>query len=432
MRIGIDGYNFSMPKGTGVATYGLSLSKALHDMGHSVEGVFGFDVGRQRDTRELLFFDGMGHGHRSEGRALMWRVAGELLSTIGGAQLHEVPLTTHVEKRGFDDRLPNFSRLSSAPYLFETSYARLKFFKSFLTVSVPNPPDIMHWTYPIPVRMKGSKNIYTVHDLVPLRLPYATLDDKQVYHRLVKWCVATGDHICTVSEASRDDILGRFPVPPEKVTNTYQTSPVPDDVAASNAADDARFVKGMFGLEQHGYFLFFGAIDPKKNINRIIDAFLTSGVKCPLVLVTARDWEKDQKVKAGVPSRLGSAIRSGGNILHIDYLPRSTLFRLIRTAKAVMFPSLFEGFGLPALEAIELGTPVIASNVSSLPEVVGEAGLLVDPYSTNDIAAAMRAIDDDGELHSRLVAAGRTQMAKFSEENYRARLAGMYAAALGC
>jgi glycosyltransferase involved in cell wall biosynthesis len=95
-----------------------------------------------------------------------------------------------------------------------------------------------------------------------------------------------------------------------------------------------------------------------------------------------------------------------------------------------MFPSLFEGFGLPALEAIQLGTPVIASNVSSLPEVVGDAGLLVDPYSIGDIGAAMRAVNFDEDLYARLIAAGPAQAAKFSESRYRDRLSAMYAATM--
>jgi glycosyltransferase involved in cell wall biosynthesis len=432
MRVAVDGYNMAMVHGTGVATYGVALAQTLQGMGTEVEGVFGLDVGRRPDTRELLFFDSLGDGHRATDSEIQRSIARQMLLGLTSAHLMDVPLTDQIEKRAFSTRLPTFSRLLSWPFLFEVAEIRFKYFRSVLTVTMKNPPDIMHWTYPIPIRMRGSKNIYTIHDLVPLRLPYATLDDKRYYYRLVRWCVEQGDHICTVSESSRDDILGRFPVSPEKVTNTYQTSPVPDDVAASSQAENALIVQHMFGLAERDYLLFFGAIDPKKNLHRIVDAYLTANPGCALVVVTARDWGMDKagrRKDAATPRDPLQFLKRPG-ILHLDYLPRSILFRLIRAARAVMFPSLFEGFGLPALEAIQLGTPVIASNLSSLPEVVGDAGLLVDPYDIRDIASAINVITKDQDCYARLCAAGAKQTNKFSEANYRARLSAMYAATM--
>jgi len=115
-------------------------------------------------------------------------------------------------------------------------------------------------------------------------------------------------------------------------------------------------------------------------------------------------------------------------IVQLQYLPRATLFRLIRSARTVLFPSLCEGFGLPALEAIQLGTPVISSNVSSLPEVVGDAGLLVNPYSTAEIAGAIKALDADDTLLERLQTAGPAQAARFTDAAWMERLRGLYAA----
>ncbi|MFD2498430.1 glycosyltransferase [Rhizorhabdus histidinilytica] len=216
---------------------------------------------------------------------------------------------------------------------------------------------------------------------------------------------------------------------PDKVTNSYQTAPVPAELLARDPAEDAGVVEGLFGLKRRGYFLFFGALDPKKNLARIIEAYLTSRSETPLVIVGARHWGTEQEArifgdqKKGV-SLYGEAAAKG--LVQLDYLPREMLLRLVRGAKAVMFPSLYEGFGLPALEAIRLGTPVISSTISSLPEVVGEAGLLVDPYDAGAIAQAMRALDEDPALAARLSAAAPAQAAKFSDEAYRARLAAMY------
>jgi glycosyltransferase involved in cell wall biosynthesis len=222
--------------------------------------------------------------------------------------------------------------------------------------------------------------------------------------------------------------LSLFPdTDPDKVTNSYQTAPVPAGLLAGDAAEDARIVEGLFGLERRGYFLFFGALDPKKNLARIIEAYVTSGSGTPLVIVGARHWGTEQESrifgKGGI-SLYGEATAKG--LVLLDYLPREMLLRLVRGARAVMFPSLYEGFGLPALEAIRLGTPVISSTTSSLPEVVGEAGLLVDPYDAQAIAGAMRALDEPG-VGEKLSAAAPAQAAKFSDGAYQARLAAMYA-----
>lgn len=433
LSIGIDGFNLALPRGTGVATYGFGLAQAIRDMGHETLGVFGVEIGKRADTHELVFYDNVGRERPPETRRQRrQRTRHELLQMLRSVTAIEVPTTDKVEKRAFAEKLPAFDRLVSLGGLFEIGDRRLRHLDRFLTLHVPNPPDIMHWTYPVPVRMAGAKNIYTLHDLVPLKLPYTTLDRKDDYHRLVRHCVASADHICTVSESSRDDILQLFPgISAEKVTNSYQTAPVPPAILDRDPAEDARFVEGMFGLGHRDYFLFFGALDPKKNLVRIIEAYLTSQSKTPLVIVGARHWGTEQESRlfgGGGIALYGGPTAQG--IRQLDYLPRSILLRLARGAKAVLFPSLYEGFGLPALESIRLGTPVISSTTSSLPEVVGDAGLLVDPYDSNAIAEAIRALDTNPAIAQRLIDAGPAQIAKFSEDAYRQRLAAMYARVL--
>ena len=115
-------------------------------------------------------------------------------------------------------------------------------------------------------------------------------------------------------------------------------------------------------------------------------------------------------------------------IHRVDYVSSSNLVGLIRGARAVVFPSLYEGFGLPVLEAMVLGTPVVASRAASLPEIAGDAALLVDPYDTDDIARAITTIVDDKDLRSELARRGRYQAAKFSVNNYRERVGALYSA----
>jgi glycosyltransferase involved in cell wall biosynthesis len=292
----------------------------------------------------------------------------------------------------------------------------------------------MHWTYPIPIEMEGARNIYTIHDLIPLRLPYTTLDRKRRYLKMVKMIGRRADHIVTVSETSKADILEIMDVPEAKVTNTYQA------VQAQGAAHAGPGVLGdvasTFGLVETGYFLFFGAIEPKKNVRRLIEAFLAADVASPLLIVGKKAWKFEQELRLlplaerqrrGAQSE--SAAGSQGKvqrILQLDHVPRSILINLIKGARALVFPSIYEGFGLPVLEAMQLGVPVITSNTSSLPEVAGDAALLVDPYDPADIAAAIRRVDAEAGLRNDLAARGRERAKLFSTEIYETRLCSLY------
>lgn len=427
IRIGIDGYNFAMPKGTGIATYGLNLARTLAGGGHQIEGLFGLHVGRDPRLRETLFFDRV--GQTQTGRVVFggrWRRrAGMVWATIHRGLTStalDVPLTNHVDKDSFVDKLPVFARLASAPGLFALAQRHFSVTGKFLPVRMENPPEIMHWTYPVPVRLEGARNIYTIHDLVPLRLPYTTLGDKPRFDRLLRACAAQADHLCTVSEFSRDDIIGQLAIDPSRVTNTYQTAFPPAKVSAETFEASARQVEGILGLSPRSFFLFFGALEPKKNLGRLIEAYLGLQCSTPLVLVGARAWLSEGDL-ALLPA-------DDPRIIRLDYLPRDLLVRLIRVARAVLFPSIFEGFGLPVLEAMQLGTPVLTSDRSSLPEVAGDAALLVDPYDTSSIAEGIRALDTDEDLRARLERDGPAQAAQFSDTVYLQRLEAMYTATL--
>lgn len=420
--IGIDGYNLALPHGTGVATYGNALAEAIRALGLGLDGVFGVPVGRDPAIRDVHLYEAIGRGLPARQSPRWLRPAIDRWALFKGLPLYPVNDRGLVERRGFEDRFPRFDRMFSAALLFERADLYFRSKRRFLTVEIENPPAIMHWTYPVPVRLAGARNIYTLHDLVPLKLPFATLDTKRVYHRIVEQCVTDGTHIVTVSESSRNDILAMFDVSPNKVTNTYQHAPVP-------AIADPEDVTGVFGLRQGDFFLYFGAIEPKKNIPRLIEAFLSVDTNAPLVIVGARAWQKDEEL------RLMEAVgRSGGagarRIVQLDYLPRRLLMKLAAAAKAVLFPSLYEGFGLPVLEAMQLGTPVVTSAMGSLPEVAGDAALLVDAYDVSALAEAIRRIDTDPALRARLSALGRRQAARFSLDRHRRVLHDVYSRVL--
>lgn len=429
INIGIDGYNFAIPKGTGIATYGFNLARTLSDAGHRIEGVFGLHVGSDPGLRETLFFDRIGKeqtGRRVFG-SRMRRRFGMARATIDpwlSPTAIDVPLTDKVDKDAFADKLPHFDRLVTSPGLFQSAQRHFSTTGRLLTLHVERPPEIMHWTYPVAVRIEGARNVYTIHDLVPLRLPYTTLGDKPRFDRLFRAVCRTADHICTVSDYSRDDILGQTGLDPARVTNTYQTAILPAHIASETAEASAAIVRNTLGLAPRGYYLFFGSLEPKKNLGRLLEAYLRLDLSTPLVIVGARAWLNEGEMSLLPPEESDDGRR---RIIRLDYLSRDLLLRAIRSAKAVLFPSISEGFGLPALEAMQLGTPVLTSNRSSLPEVAGEAAELVDPYDADAIARGILRLDRDDALRARLSEKGPLQAERFSPASYLARLEAMYA-----
>ena len=422
LRIGIDGYNLAMHRGTGVATYGYSLATTLAEAGHSVEGLFGLEVGRNPATREARFVEALRrHQLKARNRRDAARLVLKAAPPSLKARAHDVPPGDLLARGDFPQRLPPFSRLASAADLFMVANRHFKLHRRFVMLEMEDPPEIMHWTYPVPVTLKGARNIYTLHDLVPLLLPHTTLDMKPNYRRLVQRCVDEGAHICTVSEASRRDIVALLHANPEHVTNTYQTSLAP----AVEPSGDA-FAGPLAGLTSGGYFLFFGAIEPKKNVGRLIDAYRSLETETPLLIVGPRAWQSETEL-ARLPAHGALDGPVGERIVQIDFLPRPALLQLIRSARAVLFPSLYEGFGLPVLEALQLGAPVLTSTAGSLPEVAGDAAVLVDPLDVASIADGMRALDHDDALRRRLADEGPRQAERFAPGPYLRRLEAMYA-----
>jgi glycosyltransferase involved in cell wall biosynthesis len=428
----IDGFNLALPRGTGVATYGYSLAVAAAEQGWQVDGLYGLRAPFNRRLRDVMFYESLGAGHETSSPIYgspTW--AREMLALVKGRRAREIPIGGRVLSRQFDNRLPAFDRLFTAPDLFDLAGRNFRRTGTFLTIHVPKPPAIMHWTYPFPARVAGARNIYTLHDLVPLKLPYASLDNKRYYYKLMRAVVRKADHLCTVSEASKADIISFFPRAARKITNTYQSVRSIGAPQAESTEELAASLRSIFNLEYKNYFLFYGAVEPKKNVARLIEAYLSLASKTPLVVVGTRAWGSETELRLLQRDEVQPLRATFRNVRRIDYLPRSLLLPLIRGAKAVTFPSLYEGFGLPVLEAMMEGTPVLTGDTSSLPEVAGDAALMVDPYRPRDIAAGLHALDTDPELRARLSAAGLIQAQNFSMTRYRERLSAMYANVLG-
>ncbi|MEM1052124.1 MAG: glycosyltransferase family 1 protein [Pseudomonadota bacterium] len=419
----IDGYNLALAKGTGIATYARNLCEEVSGLGHEVSVLYGERIAEDDDSllREISFFDPI-ELPKGKFRKVTRAIRSGARSPFDPSP-RELDFSGKVVPHAFAERLPTCNRIFNSEDIFHRANAGFAIGRGFSRVNMPAPVDLAHWTYPLPIGVKGAANIYTMHDLVPLRLPYTTLDNKRTYLKLVRRIAARADHIVTVSECSRRDIIDLLGVSEDRVTNTYQSVALPDELLKFSDEEVARIVEGGFDVGYRDYFLFWGSIEPKKNIHRMIEGYLASGVETPLVMVGARSWKSEEELRLVKESGKHGKSR----IIQLSYCPQGTLTNLIRGAKAALFPSLYEGFGLPALEAMTLGTPVIGSNTGSLPEVIGEAGLQVDPYDSKAIAAAFSRMDTDEALRRELSAKGKAQAELFSPSAYRKRLDALYA-----
>jgi glycosyltransferase involved in cell wall biosynthesis len=419
--------NLELEQGTGVSTYARNLSVMLHELGHRVHVVYGRDLrSRPRESYDdIEFFDAVGESPPRFDRFIRRYQSLALPALAGSLKVRELHFSGCVDHRQYGNRLPEFDRIYNGRNLFQHAYRHFKLYRKFLTVTGQDGIDIMHWTYPIPARVAGAKNIYTIHDLVPLKLPHTTLDDKRAYLALVQAIASDADLIVTVSEQSKRDIVAIAGASPEKVEVTYQAVEVPARLKDTTNEAVAREIKGTFGLEPDGYFLFLGAIEPKKNVGRLIEAYLGCNLSIPLVIAGPRAWmvEKELRIWQGlIDAKLGSARR----IRMLGYVPYSALVYLMRGARALVFPSLYEGFGLPPLEAMSVGCPVITSNTGSLPEVCGDAALYVDPYQVAEIKEAILALADNEDMRQEMRKKGLEQVKRFSTAVYRGRLQEMY------
>jgi len=250
------------------------------------------------------------------------------------------------------------------------------------------------------------KTVVTVHDIVHRLYPNTmALRNLLVERLLMRWSLLRADCIITDSRSTASDIQKSYRVDSKKINTIHLGIPV---LPKSTTVD----VNTNTGLPSK-YFLFVGTLDPRKNFEHIFKAFElihpgSQGVD--LVIVGGEGWKNKAFLRRLKTHPLNRCIHLTG------YVSRDRLVSFYKKALCLLFPSLYEGFGLPILEAMACGTPVITSNVSSMPEVAGEAALLVNPYDVSALAKAMQEIVMNGKLRERLRIKGFERVKKFSWE----------------
>jgi glycosyltransferase involved in cell wall biosynthesis len=283
---------------------------------------------------------------------------------------------------------------------------------------------LYHATEHLLMSLRGVPTVLTVHDLIFRRYPAHHKPLNRWYLNLTMplYC-RRATRIIAVSEQTKRDIVEAYGIPPEKITVIYEAAAPGFRPQSVEAVARAR---GRYRLPAR-YLLSVGTVEPRKNLGRVLTAFerlRAENLVDAFVIVGKRGWLYDDFFAQLENSPAKEAVIFPGWVEDAD-LPA-----IYAGASAVAFPSEFEGFGLPALEGMACGAPVVCSNTSSLPEIAGDAALLVDPTSTDDITVALRRVLSEPALAEELRRRGYAQAARFSWERAARETAQVYEQAL--
>ncbi|WP_084594403.1 glycosyltransferase [Acetobacter orientalis] len=361
--------------GTGVSTYASTLSDALQSCGADVGFAGGTDLQR--------------HPHALKNKLLRFLVSlkGQQRLTFSQAE-HSWGVSDFFRK--IQVHFSTFGRLTSV----RSAYT----------------PDIVHWSYPFPVYWEDIPNIYTIHDLIPLLHPELTGIQSDRMRKILRQCMQHAAAIITVSDAVQQDIAALFPEYSHKVVVLGQAVSVSCNQKMQNFSSD----------EYEKYFLYFGSIEKRKNIARLIEAHGQSGTSRPLRLLGNNGFGAREEL-AALERHPRPAL-----VQQVAWCERECLLAQVQNACAVLFPSLAEGFGLPIVESMALGTPVMTSDRHATKEIAGQAALLVDPYNISEMAEAISLLDQNVEVRRDLAVRGLMRAQAFSMDSYARCVAGFY------
>jgi glycosyltransferase involved in cell wall biosynthesis len=286
------------------------------------------------------------------------------------------------------------------------------------------PVDVFHATnYLLTHPARTAKRVVSIHDLTlilsPQWHPARRLREMSAGLRA---SAEAADGIIAISHATKHDIVKHLGIDAERVAvvplgidRSFRPLPLAETETAL----------APLGLTAGSYLLFLGTVEPRKNLGRLLDAVVALGQEVgPLVVAGADGWGNDE-----LGPRLAELVRRG-RVRRLGYVPASLRVPLLSGARVFVFPSLYEGFGLPALEAMACGTPVVTSDVSALPEVVGDAALLIDPLDVDALADAIRRLWIDEATREDLRIRGLSRARRFTWDVTARLTREVYAAAM--
>ena len=347
----------------------------------------------------------------------------EALAEIDQTNLYTLYVTKREAVERFSNRWPNFSVRSTLPH---TPLIRIP-----LTLSAElrrSPVDVLHVQFTAPP-FSPCPVVVSIHDLSFEHLPNTfTWRSRKQLRITVRRTARQASQVIALSEYARSDIVNTYQVSPDKISVIPLSAgdhfrPITDE-------EELQRVRQTYGIEGE-YMLSVGAIQPRKNLGRLVAAYshlrgAKSEGKLPkLVLAGKCAWLYDETLRAIKELKLSDSIVLTG------YVPESDLPALYSGALCFIYPSYFEGFGLPPLEAMQCGVPVIVGDRTSLPEVVGDAGVLVDPFDVKALAAAIEKVVSDSTLRAKLSLQGLARAKLFDWRETARQTLAVYRKAAG-
>ena len=330
----------------------------------------------------------------------------EALAQIDRVNQYTIYVTKNEAVDRFANRWPNFQVKRTLPH---TPLVRIP-----LTLAAElrrNPVEVLHVQYTAPP-FAPCPIVSTIHDLSFEHLPETFTRRSRTQLRLtVRGTARRAAVILTLSEFSRRDIIETYAVDPERVLVTPAAAPT--NFAPVENETELKDIRERYGIKAN-YLLSLGSIQPRKNLARLIEAYALlrssrAGNQLPqLVIAGKRGWLDNEIQRAAQRENRNESIK------FIGYVPEKDLPALYSAAICFVYPSFFEGFGLPVLEAMQCGTPVIAGNRTSLPEVAGAAALLFDPFDAGALAEAIERIIHNPDTRAELRAKGLERARIFS------------------
>ncbi|MEJ5155921.1 glycosyltransferase family 1 protein [Gluconobacter wancherniae] len=296
--------------------------------------------------------------------------------------------------------------------IFRIGHVHFNIYKKLLTVDPAQEPSVMHWTCPLPLHMRGCPNVVTIHDLIPILYPEFCQTEPRRIQRLLESVIERADMIVAISETVKKDIVTYFGLSPERIRVIHQATNILSEL--SNIAP-VEYVSCPADS-----FIHIGTVERRKNIARLIRAHSLSRTRRMLVLIGPDGFDAQQELAAL------SDHRHPERVVRLPWINRSDLLVALRKARAVVFPSLAEGFGLPIVEAMALGVPVLTSRGGATEEIAGKAAYLCDPLDIESIAEGLIRLDRDESVCHDLIHLGNQHVNNFNPHNYGLHFKSLY------
>jgi len=412
-KVLIGGYDFEQKIHRGITYYGKALINTLRD-----HDLYLLTSAKREDEEALLYLNIL----RQLDDPIILSSKKRLLAYIKSKLSFKYDIVKNeLTNNNVKEKLNYLKYINyyyNIPRLYDITGIHNRFFlKNPLKIDLDKSLiDLLILTSPTNIKA-NVPTIQTLHDVIPLtEVDHPPADSSKIFYYRIKNMLEYSEKIFSVSEYSKQMCIKLFPEAVDKIEVVHQPIPIYDDekeLAQNSIVQNSVLTK--YGLESENYLFYVGMLEKRKNIKLLIESYLAVAdkVNIPLVLAGALGYGKEEFISYLKDDRYK------GKIIYLNYISNIEKLVLLKNARAFVFPSLSEGFGLPPLESMSMDTPVLTSNVTSLPEVCGNAALLVNPYSIKELAEGIENITLNNQLREDLLKESQKNIKRFTYTNFR-------------